>query len=104
MNYDFKKHKERFLSTFVIDNKKLKKSYSIFFLMDLNKEEILKKEKKIKKEIKENYLEESFMNLKIIHDYIFKPNRMLIFGNNIHKIEEVNFTMCFLAKTFIYII
>ena len=46
--------------------------------MDLNKEEILKKEKKIKKEIKENYLEESYMNLKIIHDYIFKPNRMLI--------------------------
>ena len=72
--------------------------------MDLNKEEILKKEKKIRKEIKENYLEESYINLKNIHDYIFQEKLMLIFGKNIDKIEEINFTIYFLAKTFIYLI
>ena len=107
LNYDFKKYKEKFINTFIINDKKIKKSYSLFNLMDYNKEEILKKEKKIRKEILNQYLEDSYSNLKNIHDHMFKSDdqkkEVLIFGKKINKIEEVNFTIYFLAKTFIYL-
>ena len=74
--------------------------------MDLNKKEIFKEEKKLKEEIKEKYLENSYLlNLKKINDYMFHSNvmLMLIFGKKIYEIEGVNFTMYFLAKSFIYL-
>ena len=77
------------------------------YIIDLNKEEILKREKIIRKEILIKYLEESYNNLRIINEDIFNindpRNHILVFGKKIHKIEGVNFTIYFLAKTFIYL-
>ena len=104
---NFAKYKKKFLDTFVIYDKQIKKYFSIFYIIDLNKEEILRKEKIIRKEILIKYLEDSYNNLKIINEYIFnwnEPNSInLVFGKKIYKIEGVNFSLFFLAKTFIYL-
>ena len=109
LDYKFKENKVQFVNTFIINDTETKQSYSIFYLMDLNKEEILKREKQIiRKEILNKYLKDPYLNLKIIHDNMLDTNNpeipKIIFGNKIYKIEKVNFTMYFLAKSFIYFI
>ena len=96
--------KKYFSEKFIIHNKKLKEYYSIFYLIDLNKEEILEKEKNIKKELS-NYIKE-YQRLIYIHKNIFNKDqkkRTKIFGKKINRIEEVNFTIYFLSKTFLYL-
>ena len=104
LNYNYKEYyKDLFIKTFIINDKQLKKFLSLFYLMDLNKEEILKKEKKIKKEVVVKYLENSYTNLKYIHENFFEQKIIrFVFGKKFYKIEEVNFSMYFLVKTFIY--
>jgi hypothetical protein len=48
----------------------------------------------------------NYHNLRIIQEYFFNKlvtgSKMKVFGKQIHKVEEVNLTIYFLAKTFIY--
>ena len=98
--------KEKFINTFFIYDKKQKTFYSIFYLIDLNKESILKKNKTVRKEIINRYLENN-ENLKFIHDNFFNSNEskqnVIVYGRKINKIDGVNFIAYFLAKTFIYL-
>ena len=93
--------KHKFINTFLIYDKQQKTFYSIFYLMDLNREEILKKEKHIRKEYLIKYID-YYSNLKFIHDNFFNSN-ILVYGQKINKIEEVNLSTYFLAKTFLYL-
>ena len=106
LDYSFNDEtKKNFTDKFIIHNKKYKEYYSIFYLIDLNKEEILEKEKNIKKELS-NYIKE-YPRLMYIHKNIFnnkdQKKRTKIFGKKINHIEEVNFTIYFLSKTFLYL-
>ena len=107
LDKDFNQNdKEKFINTFLIYDKKQKMFYSIFYLIDLNKESILKKDKTVRKDIINRYLENN-ENLKFIHDNFFNSNESKqntnVYGRKINKIDGVNFIAYFLAKTFIYL-
>ena len=93
-------NKQKFISTFLIYDKQKKTFYSIFYLMDLNREEILKKEKQIRKDYLIRYID-NYSNLKFIQDTFFNSN-IKVYGKNINKIEDINFSIYFLAKTFLH--
>ena len=100
----FEKYNEKFAEIFCKENNSEMETYSIFYLIDLNKEEVLKKEKEMKKEL--SLYITNYHNLRIIQEYFFNKlvtgSKMKVFGKQIHKVEEVNLTIYFLAKTFIY--
>jgi hypothetical protein len=74
LDKDFnQKDKEKFVNTFFIYDKKQKTFYSIFYLIDLNEEAILKKDKIVRKDIINRYLENN-ENLKYIQDNFFISN------------------------------
>ena len=97
--------KNIFIQTFTKDNEKEQEIYSIFYLIDLTRESILEKEKNIKKQL-EKYIPLS--NLKYIHKYILNSvtdeenKTIMISGKNINKIFNVNFSIYFFAKCFLY--
>ena len=106
LDYSFQKDvKNRFKDTFIMENKQLKEKYSIFYLIDLNKEEILEKDNKTKNELKK-YIAE-YSSLRYIHKNIFinkeQKKKTKIFGKKINRIDGVNFTIYFLSKTFLYL-
>jgi len=102
------KDKENFAKIFFINDKQKKVIYCIFYLMDLNKDEVLrseknKKDKKVLNEIKDKLkCIDNYQNLKYIQENMFISNDIKVFGKKINKIEGVNFSAFFLAKTFLY--
>ena len=75
-----------------------------FYLMDICKEKCLNNESKIKEELKK-YLPD-IDNLEYIHKNYFNTDKLkikLIFNNKLHQIEEVNFSIYFLTKSFLYL-
>ena len=106
LNYSYKDEiKKQFKDTFIRENKQLKEFYTIFYLIDLNKEEILEKEKNTKKELMK-YIKD-YSSLRYIHNNIFtckEPKKKInIFGKKISQINGVNFVIYFLSKTFLYL-
>ena len=106
LDYSFQKDiNKNFIDTFIIENKQQKEKYSIFYLMDLNKEEIIDKDKNTKKELQKIISE--YTNLRYIHKNIFvnkdPKKKTKIFGKKINAIEGINFTIYFLSKTFLYL-
>ena len=93
-------NKQKFINLFFIYDKSKKTFINVFYLMDLNREEILKREKNVRKDILIRYID-GYSNLKFIHENFFNSN-ILVYGRNIKKIEGVNFSIYFLAKTFLY--
>ena len=105
LNYSFNEDiKKIFKETFIKENKQLKEHYTIFYLIDLNKEEILDKDKNTKKELMKYLIE--YQSLRYIHNNIFSckdvKKKINIFGKKINQIEGVNFVIYFLSKTFLY--
>ena len=100
-HYD-KGKENKFKDVFIKENKKEKVFLTIFYIIDLFKEEKLDKDKKTKSLI-EVFIESK--NLNYIHNNIFvvKNNNVKVFGNSINKIKGINFTLYFLAKSFLYL-
>ena len=91
---------EKFKDIFIKENQKIKVYYSIFYLIDLIKEDVLEKEKITKRELLK------FINypcLIYIHKNIFSKSLKYIFGKKINQINNINFTLYFIAKTFLYL-
>jgi len=88
---------EKFYNLFIIENKKEHEYLSIFFLTDLFKEDILIKEK-----IKTNFkkLVKNYDTLSYIQKNIFAKKK--IYGKRPQQINNINFSIYFLAKTFLY--
>ena len=106
LNYSFKEEiRKIFKDIFIKENRQLKEHYTIFYLIDLTKEEIIDKEKKTKKELMK-YITE-YPSLRYIHNNIFSckdtKKKINIFGKKISQIEGVNFVIYFLSKTFLYL-
>jgi hypothetical protein len=110
LKYSFKENKSFFEKTFikVIKENKQKNEVeycTIFYLIDLNKENILVKDSKTKK-ILEKYIKE-YQSLNYIHKCIFfvknENKRIHIFGKKINPLEDVNLSLYILAKTFLYL-
>jgi hypothetical protein len=88
-HYD-KGKENKFKDVFIKENKKEKVFLTIFYIIDLFKEEKLDKDKKTKSLI-EVFIESK--NLNYIHNNIFvvKNNNVKVFGNLINKIKGINF-------------
>ena len=104
---DIKEEEQKFIEIFIKENRQLKEYYSIFYLIDLLKEDILEKERgKITKKNLEKYIE-GYKSLIYIHKSIFNSkdtkNQISIFGKRINQIENVNFSIYILSKTFLYL-
>ena len=91
---------EKFKDIFIKENKKNKVYCSIFYLIDLIKEDILEKEKNTKKELLKFI---NYPTLMYIHKNIFSKSLKYIFGKKINQINNINFTLYFIAKTFLYL-
>ena len=92
-----------FIKAFIKENKSEKAVYDIFYLIDLLKENIIDKEPKTKEQLKK-YIP-SFETLRIIHKTMFKKkNKMKLFlSKRLYPIEDINFCIYILAKSFIYL-
>ena len=96
-----KKIENTFKEFFVKENKQKKVNLTVFYIIDLFKEEKLEKDKKTRHLI-EGFLESK--NLNYIHNNIFNGKiKGKVFGKSIKKIKGVNFSLYFLAKTFLYL-
>ena len=88
-----------FVKIFIKYNEKTQESYTIFYLLDLCKEKFLEKDKKTKGEVEEFIPYENIIFLKSY----FKYSKIKLFlGKNLYRIEHVNLTIYFLAKSFVY--
>ena len=99
-------NEKEFMKAFTKENRKEKEIFTIFYLIDIFKEEILGKEKRINEELKK-YIPD-IDNLKIIQKNDFsqkknKSNIKLFLDKNLYQIEDVNFSIYFLAKSYIYL-
>ena len=101
-SFNNKEYLKNFIETFFTENKQLKIHYSIFYFIDLNKEDLLKKDEKLLTELKK-YIKE-YKSLKYIHNHIFVINKekINIFGKIIRQLEDVNLTIFILDKTYLY--
>ena len=97
-------NEKEFFRIFTKNNKIEQEVYTIFYLIDICKEKILEKEKKVKEHLKK-YL--PYIDyLKYIHKNLFnrKLSKMkLILNKKLHPIEDVNLSIYFLAKSFTYL-
>ena len=97
---------QKFINFFTKNNGINQEIYSVFYLMDLMREENIDKEKGIKKEL-EKYI--SLTSIEYIHKNLFnfinddKNNIKMISWKKIQKINNVNFSIYFFAKCFLYI-
>ena len=91
---------EKFKDIFIKENKKYRVYYCIFYLIDLIKEDILEKEKNTKKELLKLI---NYPTLIYIHKNIFSKSLKNIFGKKIEQINNINFTLYFISKTFLYL-
>ena len=90
----------KFYNIFVKKNEKTKEIYTIFYFMDICKEKFFEKDKKTKEEIK--VFIPHYEKILFIRNYL-KSNKVKLFqGKNLIKIEHVNFSIYFIAKSFIY--
>ena len=102
--YDKDFNEEIFTKIFIKYYKKEEEIYTIFYLIDLYKKKVLEKEKKVKELL--NELIPGLSILKYFHEYIFlndsKKRIKLFLNKKVFPIEDVNFSIYFLAKSFIY--
>ena len=94
-----------FTKLFTKVNKKEKEIFTIFYLIDLCKENILEKEKNFKEKLY-NFIPE-LLNKSLFHNSYLKTihynkNIKLFLHKKMSPIEDINFSMYFLAKSFIY--
>ena len=94
-----------FLDYFIKENQQKKEKYTIFYLMDLLKENVLEKDEEIQLEIKKYIPENIYINLKYIHNKFTNKSKQIKFIQNrkLYPIEGINFSIYFLAKIFKYL-
>ena len=95
-----------FVDYFTKVNQQKKETYTIFYLMDLLKENILEKDEEIQLEIEKFIPESIYNNLKYIHKKLNnkkKKSIKFIQNRKLYPIEGINFSIYFLAKIFIYL-
>ena len=102
--YDKDFNEDIFTKIFTKINIKEKEIYTIFYLIDLCKPKILEKEKKVKEKLNELIPELSI--LRYFNNHYFsnssKRKMKLFLNKKVYPIEDVNFSIYFLAKSFIY--
>ena len=101
-------NEKEFFDYFTKENKQEKEIYSIFYLMDLLRKDILRNDKSVKQDIGKYISEIILNNLKAIHNHLFNDDKIfkeisLIENRKLYPIEGFNFSIYFLAKSFIYI-
>jgi hypothetical protein len=101
-------NEKEFFDYFTKENKQEKEIYSIFYLMDLLRKDILGNDKSVKQDIGKYISEIILNNLKAIHNHLFNDDKIfkeisLIENRKLYPIEGFNFSIYFLAKSFIYI-
>ena len=97
-------NEKEFVKIFTKDNRKEREIYSIFYLIDIFKEKILDKEKNVNEALKK-FLP-NIDNLRYIHKNFFNKNnnKLRIFlDKKLYQINDINFSIYFLAKSFIYL-
>ena len=96
-----------FLDYFIKASQHKKEKYTIFYLMDLLKENILEKDQEIQSELEKYIPENIYNNLKYIHKKFSNINKKkpikFIQNRKLYPIEGINFSIYFLAKTSIYL-
>ena len=101
---DYSLDKKKFSEIFMKSNDKTKEFFSIFYFIDICKEKSFEKDKKSMNEIKSfipHY--ENIIKLKNYFKENNKNDKIPFFqGKTISKIEHVNLSIYFLAKSFIY--
>ena len=97
-------NEKEFVKIFTKDNKKEREIYTTFYLIDIFKEKILDKEKNVNEELKKFI--PNIDNLRYIHKNFFNKNnhKLKIFlDKKLCQINDINFSIFFLAKSFIYL-
>ena len=93
-----------FLKIFTKQNLKEQEIFTVFYLIDLLKEDILEKEKRVNEKL--NQFIPQLKNLRYIHKNYFSSNKKsslkLFLNKKLFAIKDVNFSIYFLAKSFIY--
>ena len=99
---DYSFDKGKFVNFFIKFNEKNKESFTIFYFIDICKEKFLEKDKKTKDDIK-GFIAH-YEKIIFIRNYLKSNNNKikLFLGKNLYKIEHVNLSIYFLAKSFIY--
>ena len=97
-DYSFEANK--FINIFIKKNEKTKEIYTIFYFMDICKEIFFEKDKKTKEEIK--VFIPHYEKILFIRNYLKKNKVKLFQGKNLYKIEHINLSIYFIAKSFIY--
>ena len=92
-------NKGKFVKTFMKIDEKKKESFTIFYFMDICKEKCLDKDKQTKEEVSKFVPNEK---IKLIRNHLKNDKTKLFLGKNLYKIEHVNFSIYFLAKSFVY--
>lgn len=99
LNCSFSKElRDTFYNMFIIENRKDKEYLSIFYMTDLFREDLLMKEK-LKAKFKN--LVKNYDNLSYIQKNLFAKKK--IYGKKPRQIIHINFSIYFLAKTFLYL-
>ena len=102
---DFHFNESEFLKIFIKHNRKKQKKFTIFYLIDILKGKIVEKSNDNVKGKLKNFIP-NIDDLIYIHKNYFneKNSKIKLFlDTKLHRIENVNFTIYFLAKTFIYL-
>ena len=93
-----------FLKIFTKENASQSEIFTVFYLIDLLKEDILEKEKRVKEKL--NKFIPQLKNLRYFHKHYFSSNKKnslkLFLNKKLFPIKDVNFSIYFLAKSFIY--
>ena len=97
-------NEKEFIKIFTKDYKKEREIYTTFYLIDIFKEKILDREKNVNEELKK-FLP-NIDDLRYIHTNFFNKNnnKLKIFlDKKLYQINDINFSIYFLAKSFIYL-
>ena len=98
-NYNF--NASKFINVFVRFDEKEKQNSTIFYFIDILKEKYIEKDKKAKEDIK-GFIPNYEKIIEIKNKLKANSKVKLFLGKSIYKIEHVNLSIYFLAKSFIY--
>ena len=98
-NYNF--NASKFINVFVRFDEKEKQNSTIFYFIDILKEKYIEKDKKAKEDIK-GFIPNYEKIIEVKNKLKANSKVKLFLGKSIYKIEHVNLSIYFLAKSFIY--
>ena len=90
----------RFINIFIKSSNKSKENFTIFYFIDICKEKFLERDKTTMESLK-GFIPH-YENIIFLRNYLKKNKMGLFLKKNLFKIEHVNLSIYFLAKSFIY--